>query len=91
MNKTIIALDTNIWIYLTQAKSRPLLEEIEKEIACGEFEIITNEIVVKEWLRNKPQTISKLEQSIKSELQSAYKVSNFITDKNSCVTIQRMA
>lgn len=43
----------------------------------GEITVIVNDIILKEWNRNKPTTIKTLTNSIKNEYKSALNLSNY--------------
>ena len=55
MELTKLALDTNIWIYLTKPSFGVLFEKL-KNGNRHDFDIIVNDIVIKEWDRNKENT-----------------------------------
>ncbi len=76
-----LALDTNIWIYLTKETFDPLFESLKEKTANNEFELLTNEIVIEEWTRNKESTIKSLCESIKQEYKSAKNLTKFLPDK----------
>ncbi|WP_027386746.1 PIN domain-containing protein [Chryseobacterium gregarium] len=76
-----LALDTNIWIYLTKETFDPLFESLKEKIANNEFELLTNEIVIEEWKRNKKSTIKSLCESIKQEFKSAKSLAKFLPAK----------
>lgn len=79
MNQTIIALDTNIWIYMAKSASASLIEDLNKEIDSGNLKLIANDLILKEWNRNKAKTIKAVSESIKSEANCAKKISEYIT------------
>lgn len=71
---TKIVLDTNIWIYLTKDAFSKLLIELKGKAIYEEFEIVVNDVIVKEWHRNKERTIKTLVDGIESEYKSAQKL-----------------
>jgi predicted nucleic acid-binding protein len=77
---TKIVLDTNIWIYLTKDTFSELLIELKGKAIYEEFEIVVNEVIVKEWNRNKPNTIKTLVDGIKSEYKSAQKLASHMEE-----------
>lgn len=74
-----LALDTNIWIYLTKETFEPLFESLKEKVDNKEFELLTNDIIIEEWKRNKENTIKALTQSITQEYKSAKNLSKFLT------------
>ena len=77
-----IFLDTNIWIYLAK-NSYPKLWPIVKSMK--EHCFIVNDIVKKEWKRNKEKTLKDIENSIKQEYCSALKLKDFLPQNESDV------
>lgn len=75
---TNIALDTNIWIYLTKDAFFELWNRFKAMKENGEIRVIINDIIFKEWERNKATTIKSLIDSIKSEYKSALNLTNYL-------------
>ena len=73
MEITKLALDTNIWIYLTKPSYGVLLEKL-KNGNHKDFDVIVNDIVIKEWDRNKENTRKTLVENIKNEANSAFHI-----------------
>lgn len=73
-----IALDTNIWIYLTKDTFFELWMKFKEMRESGEIKIIVNDIILKEWSRNKPTTIKTLTDNIKNEYKTALNLSNYL-------------
>ena len=78
MNKTILAFDTNIWLYLIKPEFLPILETLIRYVEKDEIEIIVNDIIITEWERNKETNIKRVCESIKQEYISAMRLSAFI-------------
>ena len=76
--KMNIALDTNIWIYLTKDTFFKLWTKFKEMKETGEITVIINDIILKEWARNKPTTIKTLTNNIKNEYKSALNLSNYL-------------
>lgn len=76
---TKIALDTNIWIYLTKETFYELWLKLKKGKEDGDFEIIINDIILKEWARNKATTINKLVEIIKADYKAALNLSRYFS------------
>ena len=77
---TKIVLDTNIWIYLTKDTFNELLIELKGKAIYEEIEIVVNDVIVKEWHRNKEKTIKALVESIKSEYKSAIRLASHMDE-----------
>lgn len=76
---TNIVLDTNIWIYLTNDTFFKLWLRFKEMKESGEIRVIVNDIILKEWARNKPTTIKNLTKIIKDEYKSALNLSNYLS------------
>lgn len=85
MNKTVLALDTNIWIYLCKAEFEPILKALINEVDEGNLEIIVNDVILIEWERNKENTINRLVENIKQEYLSAKKLELYIEDEKTLI------
>ncbi|SDC24786.1 PIN domain-containing protein [Williamwhitmania taraxaci] len=75
-----IALDTNIWIYLTKDTFFELWTKFKEMKENGEVKVLVNDIILKEWARNKPTTIKTLTNNIKNEYKSALNLSALFSD-----------
>ena len=76
---TYIAFDTNIWIYLaTKSNYNSLLDEVIKQYNDGEILLLINEIIKKEWYRNREGTLNSCVESIKGELKNAKRIASFL-------------
>ena len=76
---TNIALDTNIWIYLTKDTFHELWLRFKQMQESGEIKVIVNDVILKEWTRNKQNTIASLTNAIKNEYKTASNLSNYLT------------
>lgn len=77
---TNIALDTNIWIYLTKDSFHELWVRLKEMKENNEIKIIVNDVLLAEWMRNKPTTIKSLSANLKNEYQSAKNLSNYLSE-----------
>jgi predicted nucleic acid-binding protein len=77
-----IILDTNIWISHV-AKDIPagLISQLKEKIDKHEINLLTNQIILDEWARNKERTIKDVANNIKSAYQSAKKLEDFLQGK----------
>ena len=76
---TTIVLDTNIWIYLTKDTLFDLWVKFKDMRENSEIRIVVNDIILKEWDRNKVSTIKNLTNNIKNEYKAALKLANYFT------------
>lgn len=76
---TNIALDANIWIYLTNDTFFELWIRLNEMKNSGEIRILINEIIFKEWERNKENTLKTLISNIKIEFKCAENLSNYFS------------
>jgi len=74
---TNIVLDTNIWIYLTKDTYQPLWSKFKKMKDNDEIKVLVNDVIIKEWNRNKENTIKRLTESIKNEYNAARNLANY--------------
>ena len=80
MTGTSVALDTNIWIYLTKETFFELWVRLKEMKENGEINIIINNVIMMEWERNKGNTIRSLAESIKNEYKSALNLYEFLNE-----------
>lgn len=75
-----LCCDTNIWINISNSEEPvKLLNALQNEINNGTITLILPKIILKEWERNKQNTIEKrIENTIKAQITSLHKLSNFI-------------
>jgi len=83
---TKIVLDTNIWIYLTKDTYQALWNKFKEMKEKNEIEVLVNNVIIKEWERNKINTIKRLTASIKNEYNAAkYLVNYFEGEKKKSI------
>lgn len=73
-----LILDTCSWLDLAKPKYFEVLEELEEQIADGITVLITCDIIIEEWERNKEKIIGQIQDSIKSYAKNALKISNYL-------------
>lgn len=82
MKNTILALDTNIWIYMVEERFYQLFKELKKLKNKGFVDIIVSDIVKKEWIRKKDLVLKKVVDEIKTEYRHTKQLSEFIQDSH---------
>ena len=88
---TKIALDTNIWIYLTKETFYELWLKLKEGKENNDFEIIVNDIILKEWARNKFKTIKNLTDNIKNEYKTALNLSQYLSGEEKDTFVQTLS
>jgi predicted nucleic acid-binding protein len=86
-----IALDTNIWIYLTKESFSELWEKLKLMQSNGEIEILINELILLEWSRNKNKTISTLIEGIKGEYKCAKTLANYLNPEDKARFLEQIS
>jgi hypothetical protein len=76
----LLCFDTNVYINLAKGNFPDLVQILSDRIAGGDCCLLTNDIIIEEWMRNKETTINSVKSSILSESRSAIKMATFITD-----------
>ena len=76
-----LVLDTCSWIELAKPKFSKVLEELESQIEKGMTIIISCDLIIEEWERNKSRIISNIQNSIKDYSKSAINISNYLPEK----------
>ena len=75
-----LILDTNIWIFLTKPNFKSAWDKLQEMFNNGEVGIYHNDIIIKEWNRNKSSTIRSLAESIKSASKSAEIIKDYLIE-----------
>lgn len=76
-----LVLDTCSWIELAKPKFSTVLDELETQIKHGITVIISCDLIIEEWERNKKRIISSIQNSIKDYSKSAINISNYLPEK----------
>ena len=76
-----IILDTCTWLDLAKPKFSEVLSELECQVEEGITILITCEIIVEEWERNKQKIIKEISNSIKSYAKSAINIANYLPEE----------
>ena len=76
-----LVLDTCSWIELAKPKFSKVLDELENQVDGGITIIISCDLIINEWKRNKSRIISNIQSSIKDYSKSAINISNYLPEK----------
>jgi predicted nucleic acid-binding protein len=79
---TTIVLDTNIWIYLTKDAFQELWLKLKSSRDSGDIKLLVNDVILKEWNRNKEKAINSLVSAIKSEYSTAINLSHHLNESD---------
>ena len=88
---TNIVLDTNIWIYLTKDTYQSLWNKFKEMKDNDEIKILVNDVIIKEWDRNKANTIKRLTVSIKNEYNAAKNLANYFHGKKKAEFLKQIS
>ena len=88
---TNIVLDTNIWIYLTKDSYQSLWNKFQEMKDNDEINVLVNDVIIKEWNRNKENTIKRLITSIKNEYNAAKNLANYFQGQNKTDYLQQIS
>ena len=75
-----IILDTCAWLDLVKPKFSEVLDELEKQVKNNITVIITCDILLDEWNRNKLKIINEATTSFRTHAKSALKIGDFLND-----------
>ncbi len=59
-----LVLDTNIWIYIAEGEHPDITKELIDKIQKGELHLLSNNIILDEWIRHKEKSIEKGKQKV---------------------------
>ncbi len=77
-----VIIDTSSWIELAKPKFHNILNELIDLVNNGQIEILTNDILNREWNRHKGKTINTIKTSIKSYAKSASKIEELVSPED---------
>ncbi|MGY2132297.1 PIN domain-containing protein [Hymenobacter sp. HD11105] len=74
-----LILDTNIWIgFIAKDIPTGIFQQLQDKINDKEVILLSNDIIIEEWNRNKEQTIKAVTNTIKGNYNAAKKVADFL-------------
>lgn len=84
-----LVLDTCSWIELAKPKFSKVLDELENQINNNITIIISCDLIIDEWERNKSRIMLDIQNSIKDYSKSAMNISNYLPakEKNELINI----
>lgn len=79
-----LILDTSTWLDLAKPRIEEVLIELEEQVSQNITVLLTCDIIIEEWNRNKPRVLQEVVASIRSHAKSALKMSELLleADKN---------
>lgn len=75
-----IILDTCAWMDLSKPKFSEVLEELEKQVKNNITVIITCDILIEEWNRNKSKIVNEITLSFRTHAKSALRIGEFLNN-----------
>lgn len=80
-----LILDTCSWLDLAKPKFSELLDELESQVSKGITVLLTSDIIIQEWDRNKDKILNETKHSIREHAKSAYKMGELLDDPSKSV------
>lgn len=75
-----LILDTNIWIHHIAVDNPPgIFENLKEQLRTEQVYLLSNEIILDEWHRNKKTTINSVIKVIKSQSKNALEIKEFLS------------
>jgi len=75
-----LILDTSTWLDIAKPRIEEVLVELEKQVNEGITILLTCDIIVEEWQRNKDRVLKDVVASIRSHAKSALKMADLLPD-----------
>ena len=79
-----LMLDTNIWIYIAKGEHPNVIDQILEGVKKNELSVLSNEVITKEWQRNKESVLhdshKKIEARFNNLVSAAKSIQEFLTD-----------
>lgn len=82
-----LIIDTSSWLEISKPKFNEVLIELENQIKFGQTVLLTSNIIIEEWERNKEKIQKEILDSIKSHAKSALKLTEFLDKEDSDILI----
>jgi|AntRauTorckE6833_2_1112554.scaffolds.fasta_scaffold00228_3 hypothetical protein len=77
-----LIFDTDIWIsFIAKDKPSGILDEIQQKVNNSEIVLLTNDVIIDEWKRNKEQTLKAAENIIQGTFKSAKKSFEYYSEE----------
>ena len=75
-----LIIDTCSWLELSKPRFSEVLTELETQVHNGQTILLTSEIIIEEWDRNKDRIIQDIKASIRTHAKSALKLTEFLNE-----------
>lgn len=76
-----LILDSSTWLDLAKPRIEEVLIELEKQVNQSITVLLTCDIIIEEWERNKSRVLQEVIKSIRSHAKSALKISKLLPEK----------
>lgn len=78
-----VILDTNIWIHhIALDNPTGIFDNLKEQIKSEQVYLLSNEIIIEEWRRNKQTTIDNVVKAIKTQSKNALEVKEFLNSSD---------
>lgn len=77
-----LILDTSTWLDLAKPRIEEVLVELEQQVEQNLIVLLTCDIIVQEWGRNKERVLEDVISSFRAHAKSALKMSEFLPDND---------
>lgn len=77
-----LILDTSTWLDLAKPRFSEILDELEQQVEGKNTVLLTCDIVLDEWERNKEKILNEIVTSIRSHAKSALKMGELLSGKD---------
>jgi predicted nucleic acid-binding protein len=78
-----LIFDTNIWIYLAEGQHPFVLDGIIEKVNNGEISLLVNDEIIKEWDRNKDDSLNRIEKELEKQIDYAKELSSTLEEDDS--------
>lgn len=76
-----LILDTSTWLDIAKPRVEEILVELEEQVQQGVTVLLTCDIIIQEWHRNKVRVLDDVVASIRSHAKSALKMAELLPDE----------
>lgn len=80
-----LILDTNYWIYLAKGEHPEIFQKLKQNIEERKFQILVNQVIIDEWYKNKDDTISEIQKSIRIQAIAAEEILEYLDDMEKAI------
>src|SRR5690554_1226971 len=75
-----LIIDTCSWLEISKPRFSEVLTELEDQVSKGLTVLLTSQIIIEEWDRNKDRIVNDIKASIRAHAKSALKLTEFLEE-----------